>query len=76
MSLILILITFFFLTRFFLSYETLVECALSGPTSPLAFTESVLTIVNQNALHLENKEYLWRMWSTIVNPLIGWIKQV
>ncbi|XP_060543947.1 telomere-associated protein RIF1 [Pantherophis guttatus] len=61
--------------RFFLSYETLVECALSGPTSPLAFTESVLTIVNQSALHLENKEYLWRMWSIIVNPLIEWIKQ-
>ncbi|XP_058049038.1 telomere-associated protein RIF1 isoform X2 [Ahaetulla prasina] len=61
--------------RFFLNYETLVECALSGPTSPLSFTESVLTIVSQSALHLENKEYLWRMWSIIVNPLIEWIKQ-
>uniref|UniRef100_A0A8C5RMG7 Replication timing regulatory factor 1 n=1 Tax=Laticauda laticaudata TaxID=8630 RepID=A0A8C5RMG7_LATLA len=61
--------------RFFSNYETLVECALSGPTSPLAFTESVLTIVSQNAMHLENKEYLWRMWSLMVNPLTEWIKQ-
>ncbi|XP_070587617.1 telomere-associated protein RIF1 isoform X2 [Erythrolamprus reginae] len=61
--------------RFFLNYETLVKCALSGPTSPLAFTESVLTVMSQNALHLENKEYLWQMWSIIVNPLIEWIKQ-
>ncbi|ETE70903.1 Telomere-associated protein RIF1, partial [Ophiophagus hannah] len=62
--------------RFFSNYETLVECALSGPTSPLAFTESVLTIVSQNAMHLENKEYLWRMWSIMVNPLTEWIKQL
>ncbi|XP_026535852.1 telomere-associated protein RIF1-like [Notechis scutatus] len=61
--------------RFLSNYETLVDCALSGPTSPLAFTESVLTIVSQNAMHLENKEYLWRMWSIMVNPLTEWIKQ-
>ncbi|XP_039183767.1 telomere-associated protein RIF1-like [Crotalus tigris] len=61
--------------RFFLNYESLVECALSGPTSPLSFTESVLTIMSQSAMYLENKNYLWRMWSIIVNPLIEWIKQ-
>ncbi|XP_063174445.1 telomere-associated protein RIF1 [Candoia aspera] len=61
--------------RFFLAYESLVEYVLSGPTSPLAFSESVLTIVNQSALHLENKEHLWRIWSIVVNPLTEWIKQ-
>ncbi|XP_013910176.1 PREDICTED: telomere-associated protein RIF1 isoform X1 [Thamnophis sirtalis] len=61
--------------RFFLNYETLVECTLSGPASPLAFTQSVLTIVSESALHFENKEYVWRMWSIIVNPLIECIKQ-
>ncbi|XP_039183837.1 telomere-associated protein RIF1-like [Crotalus tigris] len=61
--------------RFFLNYESLVECAVSGPTSPLSFTESVLTIMSQSAIYLENKNYLWQMWTIIVNPLIEWIKQ-
>ncbi|XP_034987449.1 telomere-associated protein RIF1 isoform X2 [Zootoca vivipara] len=61
--------------RFFLNYESLVGCVLSGPTSPLTFSESVFTIVNQSAKYLENKEHLWRMWSIIVNPLTEWINQ-
>ncbi|XP_008116050.2 telomere-associated protein RIF1 isoform X1 [Anolis carolinensis] len=61
--------------RFFLNYESLVRIVLSGPTSPLAFSESVFTIVNQSAQYLENKEYLWRIWSTVVNPLTEWINQ-
>ncbi|KAM3856304.1 telomere-associated protein RIF1 isoform 2-T2 [Vipera latastei] len=61
--------------RFFLNYESLVESGLSGPMSPLSFTESVLTIMSQSAMYLENKNYLWRMWSIIVNPLIEWIKK-
>ncbi|XP_039769038.1 telomere-associated protein RIF1 isoform X2 [Ornithorhynchus anatinus] len=55
--------------RFFLNLETLVGYVLSGPTSPLAFSESVLGVINQNAKHLKNREHLWRMWSIIVNPL-------
>ncbi|KAH0621388.1 hypothetical protein JD844_022632 [Phrynosoma platyrhinos] len=61
--------------RFFLNYESLVGFILSGPTSPLAFSESVFTIVNQSAQYLENKEHIWRIWSTVVNPLTEWINQ-
>lgn len=49
---------------------------LSGPTSPLAFSESVLCIINKNAKLVENKEHLWRMWSIVVNPLTEWINRV
>ncbi|XP_066468052.1 telomere-associated protein RIF1 [Tiliqua scincoides] len=61
--------------RFFLNYESLVRCVLSGPTSPLAFSESVFAIANQSAKYLENKDHLWRIWSIIVNPLTEWINQ-
>ncbi|XP_045724844.2 telomere-associated protein RIF1 isoform X4 [Mirounga angustirostris] len=61
--------------RFFLNLETLVGCVLSGPTSPLAFSDSVLNVINQNAKLLENKEHLWRMWGIIVTPLTELINQ-
>ncbi|XP_053453588.1 telomere-associated protein RIF1 isoform X2 [Nycticebus coucang] len=61
--------------RFFLNLETLVSCVLSGPTSPLAFSDSVLNVINQNAKQLENTEHLWRMWSIIVTPLTELINQ-
>ncbi|XP_008564588.1 PREDICTED: telomere-associated protein RIF1 isoform X1 [Galeopterus variegatus] len=61
--------------KFFLNLETLVGCVLSGPTSPLAFSDSVLNVINQNAKQLENKEHLWRMWSIIVTPLTELINQ-
>ncbi|XP_040601272.1 telomere-associated protein RIF1 isoform X2 [Mesocricetus auratus] len=61
--------------KFFLNLETLVECVLSGPTSPLAFSDSVLSVINQNAKQLGNKEHLWRMWSIIVTPLTDVIHQ-
>uniref|UniRef100_A0A8D2LQ09 Replication timing regulatory factor 1 n=1 Tax=Varanus komodoensis TaxID=61221 RepID=A0A8D2LQ09_VARKO len=61
--------------RFFLNYESLVRSVLSGPTSPLAFSESVFTVVNHSAQYLENKEHLWRIWSIVVNPLTDWINQ-
>lgn len=49
---------------------------LSGPTSALAFSESVLCVMDQSAKQLGNKEHLWRMWSIVVNPLTEWINQV
>ncbi|XP_078259478.1 telomere-associated protein RIF1 isoform X3 [Rhinoraja longicauda] len=55
--------------RFFTILETLVGYGLSGPTCSLAFSESVLNVVNQSAALAENKEHLWRMWSIVVNPL-------
>ncbi|NXJ80651.1 RIF1 protein, partial [Trogon melanurus] len=61
--------------RFFVILETLVGYVLSGPTSALAFSESVICIINQNAKQVENKEHLWRMWSIVVNPLTEWINR-
>ncbi|NWR92917.1 RIF1 protein, partial [Furnarius figulus] len=61
--------------RFFVILETLVGCVLSGPTSPLAFSESVICVINQSSKQVENKEHLWRMWSIVVNPLTEWINQ-
>ncbi|KAM6175499.1 telomere-associated protein RIF1 isoform 2-T2 [Erethizon dorsatum] len=61
--------------RFFLNLESLVGCVLSGPTSPLAFSDSVFNVINQNAKQLENKEHLCRMWSIIVTPLTELITQ-
>ncbi|XP_021254403.1 telomere-associated protein RIF1 isoform X2 [Numida meleagris] len=61
--------------RFFIILETLMRYVLSGPTSPLAFSESVLCVMNQNAKQVENKEHLWRMWSVVVNPLTEWINR-
>ncbi|XP_010159043.1 PREDICTED: telomere-associated protein RIF1, partial [Eurypyga helias] len=61
--------------RFFVILERLVGYVLSGPTSPLAFSESVISIINQSAKQVENKEHLWRMWSIIVTPLTEWINR-
>ncbi|XP_009460091.1 PREDICTED: telomere-associated protein RIF1 [Nipponia nippon] len=61
--------------RFFVILETLVGYVLSGPTSPLAFSESVICVINQSAKQVENKEHLWRMWSIVVNPLTEWINR-
>ncbi|KAG8432320.1 hypothetical protein GDO86_016820 [Hymenochirus boettgeri] len=61
--------------RFFINFETLVNYALMGPTSSLAFSESVLNKLNQNAKFIENKEHLWRMWSILINPLTEKINQ-
>ncbi|NXT54392.1 RIF1 protein, partial [Pluvianellus socialis] len=61
--------------RFFVILATLVGFVLSGPTSPLAFSESVIGILNRSAKQVENKEHLWRMWSIVVNPLTEWINR-
>ncbi|XP_056352564.1 telomere-associated protein RIF1 isoform X2 [Oenanthe melanoleuca] len=61
--------------RFFGILETLVGFALSGPTSALAFSESVLCVIDQSAQQVGSKEHLWRMWSIVVNPLTDWINQ-
>ncbi|KAK3543767.1 hypothetical protein QTP70_027179 [Hemibagrus guttatus] len=60
---------------FFVCLETLVRCGLCGPTSPLAFGESVLGTVSGSVQAVENKEHLWRMWSVVVNPLTDTITQ-
>ncbi|NXA15805.1 RIF1 protein, partial [Sapayoa aenigma] len=61
--------------RFFGILEALVGFVLSGPTSPLAFSESVVGVINQSSEQVGNKEHLWRMWSIVVNPLTAWINQ-
>ncbi|XP_059503466.1 telomere-associated protein RIF1 isoform X2 [Stegostoma tigrinum] len=61
--------------RFFVTLETLVEYGLSGPTCSLAFSESVLNVINQSAMLVTDKEHLWRMWSIVVNPLTERVTQ-
>ncbi|XP_048455205.1 telomere-associated protein RIF1 [Rhincodon typus] len=61
--------------RFFMTLETLVEYGLSGPTCSLAFSESVLNVINQSAMLVTDKEHLWRMWSIVVNPLTERVTQ-
>ncbi|NXQ13729.1 RIF1 protein, partial [Peucedramus taeniatus] len=61
--------------RFFGILEALVGFALSGPTSALAFSDSVLSVIDQSAGQVGSKEHLWRMWSIVVNPLTEWINQ-
>lgn len=51
-------------------------CGLSGPTSPLAFAEAVLGAIGPTAASSLNKEQLWSMWNTVVNPLTDTITQV
>ncbi|XP_048862268.1 telomere-associated protein RIF1 [Brienomyrus brachyistius] len=55
--------------RFFACLEFLVSCGLSGPTSSLAFSESLLRIIGRAADVVRDKEHLWRMWSIVVDPL-------
>lgn len=62
--------------RFFQCLQTLVGCGLSGPTSPLAFAEAVLGAIAPSAASSLNKDQLWRMWHTVVNPLTETITQV
>ncbi|XP_075465520.1 telomere-associated protein RIF1 isoform X3 [Ascaphus truei] len=61
--------------RFFINFETLVSYVLSGSTSPLAFSESVIGELNLCAKLLQNKEHLWRLWSILINPLTDRVNQ-
>ncbi|NXH50416.1 RIF1 protein, partial [Dicaeum eximium] len=61
--------------RFFGMLEALVGFALSGPTSALAFSESVLGVVAQSAQQLGSEEHLCRVWAIVVHPLTEWINQ-
>ncbi|NWH56903.1 RIF1 protein, partial [Geococcyx californianus] len=61
--------------RFFVILEMLMGYILAGPASPLAFGESVISIINQSAKQVDNKEHLWRMWNIVVNPLTEWINR-
>ncbi|NXL69475.1 RIF1 protein, partial [Leptocoma aspasia] len=61
--------------RFFGVLEALLGCALSGPSSALAFSEAVLAVMDQSAPGLGSKEHLCRMWSIVVHPLTEWINQ-
>lgn len=61
--------------RFFQCLQTLVSCGLSGPTSPLAFSEAVLGAIRRSAGSLQNKEQLWKMWTVLVNQLTDTITQ-
>lgn len=62
--------------RFYHCLQTLVNCGLSGPTSPLAFAESLLGAISRSATSLQNKEQLLRMWSVVVSSLTDIVTQV
>uniref|UniRef100_A0A673B4N3 Replication timing regulatory factor 1 n=1 Tax=Sphaeramia orbicularis TaxID=375764 RepID=A0A673B4N3_9TELE len=61
--------------RFFQCLQTLVSCGLSGPTSPLAFSEAVLGAIRRSSGSLQNKEQLWKMWTVLVSQLTDTITQ-
>uniref|UniRef100_A0A3B4G6P9 Replication timing regulatory factor 1 n=1 Tax=Pundamilia nyererei TaxID=303518 RepID=A0A3B4G6P9_9CICH len=61
--------------RFYHCLQTLVNCGLSGPTSPLAFAESLLGAISRSATSLQNKEQLLRMWSVVVSSLTDIVTQ-
>ncbi|KAM6984966.1 telomere-associated protein RIF1 [Aplochiton taeniatus] len=61
--------------RYFVCLEAVVSCGLSGPASPLAFGEAMLSALGRCASSIGNKEQLWRMWSVLVNPLTDTITQ-
>ncbi|XP_039455953.1 telomere-associated protein RIF1 isoform X3 [Oreochromis aureus] len=61
--------------RFYHCLQTLVSCGLSGPTSPLAFAESLLGAISRSAASLQNKEQLLRMWSVVVSSLTDIVTQ-
>ncbi|XP_028292149.1 telomere-associated protein RIF1 isoform X2 [Gouania willdenowi] len=61
--------------RFFFCLQTLIGCGLSGPASPLAFAEAVLSALGRRASSLPNKELVWRTWSAVVDPLTDTITQ-
>lgn len=65
-----------FVCRFFHCLQALVNCGLSGPTSPLAFGEAVLGAIRRSAGTIQNKELLWKMWSLVVSSLTETITQV
>lgn len=61
--------------RFIPCLQTLVSCGLSGPTSPLAFAEAVLGAIKRSSSIVQNKELLWKMWSSIVSSLTDTLTQ-
>ncbi|XP_055086546.1 telomere-associated protein RIF1 isoform X2 [Periophthalmus magnuspinnatus] len=55
--------------RFVQCLQTLVSCGLSGPASPLAFAEAVMSAIKRSSGTVQNKEQLWKMWSVVVSCL-------
>ncbi|XP_022090786.1 telomere-associated protein RIF1-like isoform X2 [Acanthaster planci] len=59
--------------RFFCVLETLIDCGLTVPGTVLGFCGSVLQLVDKAAADLNNESVTWRIWSSIVYPLLGHI---
>uniref|UniRef100_A0A3B4AY43 Telomere-associated protein Rif1 N-terminal domain-containing protein n=1 Tax=Periophthalmus magnuspinnatus TaxID=409849 RepID=A0A3B4AY43_9GOBI len=51
--------------RFVQCLQTLVSCGLSGPASPLAFAEAVMSAIKRSSGTVQNKEQLWKMYTHI-----------
>uniref|UniRef100_A0A3B4B0A6 Telomere-associated protein Rif1 N-terminal domain-containing protein n=1 Tax=Periophthalmus magnuspinnatus TaxID=409849 RepID=A0A3B4B0A6_9GOBI len=50
--------------RFVQCLQTLVSCGLSGPASPLAFAEAVMSAIKRSSGTVQNKEQLWKIISS------------
>ncbi|XP_038045244.1 telomere-associated protein RIF1-like [Patiria miniata] len=59
--------------RFFCVLETLIDCGLTVPGTVLGFCGSVLQLVDKAVDDVRNKSIIWRIWSSIVYPLLGHI---
>ena len=56
-------------------YSKLVNIGAAGP-GMLEFAEAVLHLLDVSAVIMDSSELLWRLWSTVVNPLHEFILKV
>jgi len=54
----------------------LVECGISNTSGSLEYCHAALKMLSQNVEFVCGPETVWRLWSSIVNPLHEQIKNV
>lgn len=62
--------------RFFSLHEKLVSCGFGNGCSALDFSQVALQLIDRAATYTQNKDALWQMWGTIVNPVSDHIAKV
>lgn len=56
-------------------YGKLVNIGIGGPGS-LEFAQAVLHLLDVSEVFVDSPDWLWRLWSTVVNPLHEFILKV
>lgn len=56
-------------------YSKLVNIGIGGPGS-LEFAQAVLHLLDVSEVFVDSPDWLWRLWSTVVNPLHEFILKV